>query len=1166
MRKLIYVLIGLIVLIVAGLLVAPGFFDWNSYKPQITAAVKDALGRELRIVGDINLTIFPSPALSVRRVSLENVEGADNREMVAFDEVEVKVDVSALLAGKIAVTSVRLVRPVIALEITKDGKASWDIKLRGDVSSTTASTSSTATSTVSSDLAIDVSLDSLLIEDAVISFTDASSGLVQRISGLTTEIAADSLNGPFRAEGRMTTRGISLNFSFNVGRLTPKQPLPVKLQIGHDETSANLRFVGKLSELTPDAALSGKVEVSAPDVAAMARSLSLGDLPPLAAQAFSLNAETSASATEFGVNKLSLRFGDMSFAGAIHGSLKPTPAIDIVLNSSHVDIDRLLSAPATKAPVAAAKDSRPNVAETKIAQPSTADGANTPFTLPTDITATFEFGIETASYKGGVVRNVALRGGLDEGVVALQALSADLPGNSSVALTGRVNAADGLPQFTGNIAAGSYNLRSLVQWLGLAPAALPAERLRNFSLKSKIQATPKAASITDIAISLDATRISGGMALELRDKPGIGLRLAIDKLNLDAYLSKANKKTAKKVPAGATKFEAKPSRGSVETAPTADPSRAATAALNNFFDAIDANVDVTAGRLTVAGETARQVKLDLTIFDRTITLRKASVADFAGLSASLSGTVSAKGGSPTFSIDHAIALRDPARFAKFSGTSLPTSPAFLKKVSGNGRLEGNLSRLKTDIRLKAIGAMTRVRGVLSQPLANPSVDLQVSLKHPELATFVQKFSPDYRPAAGKLGPLSLNTAVRGNAASLTVDKIDIKAGPVAAAGAIKVDLAGKRRKIDLNLKTSEVLLNLFFPPSPPPPSTRQTRSRPASGGARRAGSRDRSGIPAQRWSTAPIALPIPTDIDADAQIEMAALTMSDISLKTPKVKAVLRNGRLAVESFTASLFGGVVSGKAVVQPSGRNGATLASELSVDKVDSRLAVKTLTGHDRVQGPLSFKANIATEGNSEARFVSGLNGNASLSGQAQILLTKSERNQLGAVSVGANLLAGLLGGKVDGLQRLAPLSQLMASLYQAFGRNRAQLSGDISITRGVLRTDNLKLSGQGNIATTRATVDLPRWNLNSTTELVDDPRQKPLVTFSAAGPIDAPSKTRVGGRLLSQGPTIGEETANNPPRQVLPGLLGGSTSGSPNTEGKNKVNPGKLLEGIFKQFQR
>ena len=74
--------------------------------------------------------------------------------------------------------------------------------------------------------------------------------------------------------------------------------------------------------------------------------------------------------------------------------------------------------------------------------------------------------------------------------------------------------------------------------------------------------------------------------------------------------------------------------------------------------------------------------------------------------------------------------------------------------------------------------------------------------------------------------------------------------------------------------------------------------------------------------------------------------------------------------------------------------------------------------------------------------------------------------------------------------------MASLDQAFGRNPAQLSGDIRITRGVLRTDNLKLSGQGHVATTSTTVDLPRWDFNLTTELVDDPHQMPLVMFTDA----------------------------------------------------------------------
>ena len=105
-----------------------------------------------------------------------------------------------------------------------------------------------------------------------------------------------------------------------------------------------------------------------------------------------------------------------------------------------------------------------------------------------------------------------------------------------------------------------------------------------------------------------------------------------------------------------------------------------------------------------------------------------------------------------------------------------------------------------------------------------------------------------------------------------------------------------------------------------------------------------------------------------------------------------------------------------------------------------------------------------------------------GEAQVLLTKAERKKIGIVSMGSNLLTSLLGRKVQELQRLAPLTQLLASLDRAFGRNPASVSGDIHFTQGVIRTNNLMLAGQGNVATTAAIIDLPRWELSSTTKLV------------------------------------------------------------------------------------
>lgn len=1244
MRKLLYIFIGLSVLILAGLLIGPSFFDWNTYKPQIAAAVKDALGRELRIDGNLDFMILPSPALSVSRVSLENVQGANNRKMVAFDKVEVKVDINALLQGRIAVTSVRLVRPIIALEITKEGKASWDIKRTGIPSleakieppnipsSEPKSTPSAKAVEPSSGLAVDVSLDSLLIEDAVVTYTDARSGLTERIENLNTEISAESLKGPFRAEGQLTTHGIPLGFGLTVGRISPDRPLPIKFRIAYDEASSDIRFTGQLNELTPHAVLSGKVKFSVPDVAALARGMGVADLPLPATQSLSLSADASASATNIDINKLSMQFGDMSFAGAIHGQLNPIKSLDIVLSSSRIDLDQLLATPTNTLKPSIGSKGQTNATEARVtpSTKSSTGGGGGLFVLPSNIAVKFDLGVETASYRGGVIRNTVFRGDLNTGVVTLENLSTNLPGNSGLSVNGRLAAVDGLPAFEGYIAAKSDNLRSLVQWLGVTPSQLPSDRLRNFSYTSKLKATPKAATITDISIQLDASRINAGMALELREKPGVGLRLAIDNLNLDAYLSKP--RTSEPSAANSSKAsDLKKNQEKVTSAQEPKPAAAAIATLDRLFNAVDANIELTAAHLIFAGERVRNAKANLTIFDRTITVHEVSVSDFAGLGASFAGNLSTKSGKPTLSLDYAIALRDAARLARFAGATLPMTATQLGKVSTNGHLEGtindlqanlwlkalgastkikgtlsrllngpsvnlhvslkhpelsifarkfapsyrpavrklgpldasatlqgNLESLQTDLRLKALGASTRVKGPISRLSSEPSANLRVSLKHPEVSSFVRKFVPSYRPAARKLGLLDASATLRGDAKAFAIEKLDLKAGPVAATGTFKGTLAGKRHKFDLDLKTNEVLLDLFLPA---PASKTLTRTRSSQRGDRASLRSQTQSLPTQRWSTDPITIPIPIEIDAVARIGMAAFTKGNISLKTPTLRAALGNGRFVVEDFQARLFGGNVSGKATLQPSG-NKATIQAELSIEKLNSRLALKSLTGHDRLQGPLTVKADIATQGNSEASLVSNLNGNATVSGQAQVLLTKSERNQIGVVTVGSNLLASLLGSKVRELQSLSPFTQLLASLDQAFGRNSARLSGDIRITRGIIQTNNLALHSQGNIATTRARVDLPSWQLSSTTELVDDPRQEPLITFSAAGPIDAPSRNRVGGRLLKQGKASVGEKSNDLLQQAIPGLLGGSSQ----SDKRKKVNPGKLLKGIFKQLQR
>ncbi|HER26741.1 MAG TPA: AsmA family protein, partial [Rhodospirillales bacterium] len=125
MKKLLIALVVLIALLIAGVVVGPGLIDWNSYKGEITARVKEATGLTINIDGDIELAVLPSPALVVNKVRLGNVAGAASPEMVRLKSLQVRVALGPLLSGQVQVQTIRLVEPIIEIERFSDGR--WNV-------------------------------------------------------------------------------------------------------------------------------------------------------------------------------------------------------------------------------------------------------------------------------------------------------------------------------------------------------------------------------------------------------------------------------------------------------------------------------------------------------------------------------------------------------------------------------------------------------------------------------------------------------------------------------------------------------------------------------------------------------------------------------------------------------------------------------------------------------------------------------------------------------------------------------------------------------------------------------------------------------------------------------------------------------------------------------
>ncbi len=126
MKKLLIILAGLIVVIFLSLFSVPKLINWNGYKPKIASMVKDATGRNLRIDGDIKLSIFPNVVFSVSGVHLSNAPGMKAPEMLSIGAVTGKLRLLPLIMRRITVDSFIIQEPSVNLEVDKDGRANWD--------------------------------------------------------------------------------------------------------------------------------------------------------------------------------------------------------------------------------------------------------------------------------------------------------------------------------------------------------------------------------------------------------------------------------------------------------------------------------------------------------------------------------------------------------------------------------------------------------------------------------------------------------------------------------------------------------------------------------------------------------------------------------------------------------------------------------------------------------------------------------------------------------------------------------------------------------------------------------------------------------------------------------------------------------------------------------
>lgn len=114
----------LALVIVAVLFVA--LFGWNWLRAPLERQVLAQTGRALSIQGDLEVHPgWPWPHLQARQVTFANPAWAAQANMLKADEVALSIHLPQLLAQRLGVSDLHLIKPLVFLERHRDGRKTW---------------------------------------------------------------------------------------------------------------------------------------------------------------------------------------------------------------------------------------------------------------------------------------------------------------------------------------------------------------------------------------------------------------------------------------------------------------------------------------------------------------------------------------------------------------------------------------------------------------------------------------------------------------------------------------------------------------------------------------------------------------------------------------------------------------------------------------------------------------------------------------------------------------------------------------------------------------------------------------------------------------------------------------------------------------------------------
>lgn len=630
---------GLLVAVLALLFGAPYVIDWNAYRGVFEEEATRVLGRDVRVGGTVNLRLLPSPYVRFEKVRISDAGAALGEPFFRAEAFTLWLSPTPLLKGAIEASEIDLDKPVLRLAVDQNGMGNWQaIKIAPGALPFMPS---------------DVVLQQVRIRDGEVSLRTPGVAEPLALSGIDGELAASSLEGPYRFRGMLDWQGTRRELRIGTSQREADGKVRYKASVRSPDNGNVYAVDGTLSELSPRAHNTGTLTARLPLTTVFGGLMprEARSRPQRGAESIDLTAVIDSDLEGARLSNLGFAFEHDGKPQLVNGELianwRNGLRVETRLASRWLDLDQIVG------PEAGRKASPMDTVRRLIGQAS--------LLLPRDGTSLVTFDVDQVNLGGEALSGVKLALARAGGLTSIGEFKAALPGGARGELRGTLGTstpagtgpsvppsaaapADTVSDtFEGEVLLRGSGYQRFATWAG-ADGLFAASTDKDtkdrpdapFSISSRLRLEPDGVAVSNARIEIGESQILASADWRWGASPRLEISVEGQKIDI-APIAPGSLDMTSPAPADAAPVDPAPrfaETGSVPLMRIAERTAAIERAVGSL------RVALKAQQLADGHTTLRDVDADLIVKGGTLTVTSAAATSPAGARVELQGELS----------------------------------------------------------------------------------------------------------------------------------------------------------------------------------------------------------------------------------------------------------------------------------------------------------------------------------------------------------------------------------------------------------------------------------------------------------------------------------------------------------------------------------------------